>query len=370
MEKEIISTKQAIFIFILFNIGSFIIFGSGSDVKQDVWISILLGLTMSLPVLFIYYKLLSIYPGKDLYDIILFVFGKIAGRIICLIYIWYSFHLGALVIRNFSGFVNVVSFPETPPFIFITFITLLSVWIVKTGIEVMGRWATFIFPITITIITIVLILSLSNAHFINLKPLLYKGFTPVLKTAFSIYSFPFAESVILTMVFNTLKDHKKTFKVFIISNCIGCLTMVLLTVRNILVLGPALTSNFFSPSYIAVRTINIGDFIQRFEIVVAIVFIFGGFIKISVCLLAAVKGIAKIFNITDYRQLTAPVGLLMINLANMIYKSNMEMLYWATKIYQFYAFPFQLVLPLIILIVAAIKKKVKDGKKNTQPQQA
>ncbi|HEX2927122.1 MAG TPA: endospore germination permease [Ruminiclostridium sp.] len=370
MDKEVISTKQAIFTFILFNIGSFIIFGSGSDVKQDVWISILLGLIMSLPMLFIYSRILMLYPGKDLYDIILYVFGKILGRFICLVFLWYSFHLGTLVIRNFSGFVNVVSFPETPPFIFIILITLLAIWIVKAGIEVLGRWSAFIFPITISIITLTIMLSMSNAHFLNLKPLLYNGLKPVFKTAFSIYSFPFAESVILTMVFNTVKEHKKIFKVFLVGNSIGCLTMTVSALRNILVLGPELTTNFFFPSYIAVRTVNIGDFVQRFEIVVAIVFIFGGFIKISVCLLAATKGLAKLFSVSDYRQLTVPVGFLMVNFANIIYESDMEMFYWATKIYQFYAIPFQLVFPVIILIAAKIKQKAEEGKQGQEPQPA
>ena len=151
------------------------------------------------------------------------------------------------------------------------------------------------------------------------------------------------------------------------SICIGSIIIMAIAVRNIIVLGASLNSTLYFPSYIAVRTINIGDFLQRFEVVVAITFIFGGFVKISVCLYAASLGVAKILNIDNYRYLVAPIGFLMINLAAIIYESMMEMFDWATKIYPYYAIPFQIILPIIIFIVAKIKIKVKSKKQNVIP---
>jgi spore germination protein KB len=344
----------------MFIIGSVIIVGIGAEAKQDVWIATLMALIMSIPLLFIYSKLLTIYPGKDLYDILKEVFGNVAGKIISLLFIWYSFHLGTLVIRNFTEFVNVISFPETPQTIMTIFMGLLCIWMVKAGFEVLGRWATFVFPILIVIIITTVTLSMSKAELINLKPILYNGFKPLLPISFGLLSFPFAEAVIFTMVFNTLKNTKKTFKVFLISSLIGCLVMIIIDVRNLLVLGPSLSANFYFPSYLAVRTLNIGNFLQRFEIVVAIVFILGGFVKVSVCLYAATLGVAKIFNLNNYRYLVTPIGFLMMNLACILYDSTMEMFEWV-KIYPYYAIPFQIILPIIILITAKIKIKV-DGK--------
>jgi len=364
MQKEIITNKQGIFIMSMFIFGSSIIVGAGGQAKQDVWLAILLGLIMSFPMIFVYSKLLTLYPGKDLYDILTEIFGNVVGKIISLFYVWYSFHLGALVMANFSGFVNVTSFPETPQTIVVIFVGLFSIWVVKAGLEVLGRWSAFTFPISVTIIVITNILSMTNANFINLKPILYDGIRPVLTSSFGFFSFPLAEVVVFLMVFNTLKYKDKTFKVFWISVCIGSIIILAIAVRNVLVLGSSLSSSLYFPSYVAVRTINIADFFQRFEIVVAIIFIFGGFVKISVCLYAATLGVAKILNIGDYRYIVTPVGFLMMNLACTIYPSMMEMFDWATKIYPYYAIPFQIILPICILIVAKIKIKVATNKQN------
>jgi len=356
--KEIISNKQGIFIMTMFIVGSFIVLGTGGDAKQDAWIAIILAFLMSLPILFVYSKILMLYPGKDLFDILIMVFGSIPGKILSIFFVWYSLHLGSLVIRNFSEFVNVVSFPETPQFIIIIFLGLLCIWVIKAGIEVLGRCATFIFPIVSGIILLTILLSMANVHFINLKPVLYNGMKPVLISAFSIFSFPFAETVVFTVVFNSLKHVNKTYRVFLISILIGSIIMLMVTVRNILVLGAQITSDLYFPSYIAVRTINIGEFLQRLEIVVAITYITGGFVKISVCLYAASKGVAKILNIDNYRHIVAPIGFLMMNLACIIYNNTMEMFEWASKIYQYYAIPFQIILPVFILIAAKLKQGI------------
>lgn len=358
---EIITNKQGIFIVSIFIMGSFMVLGSGFGVKQDVWIAIIIGFVMSLPMLIIYSKILLLFPGKDLFDILIEVFGNIVGKIISMLFVWYAFHLGSLVIRNFSEFVNVVSFPETPQFILIAFLGLLCIWVSKAGIEVLGRWAAFVFPILMFILITTIIFSMPNAHFINLKPVLYNGVKPVLTSAFSIFTFPFAETVVFIMIFNTLKQNKKTSRVFFLGALIGCGIMILISVRNILVLGPQVASDYYFPSYIAVRTINIGDFLQRIEVVVAIVFVTGGFLKISVCLCAATRGAAKILNIKNYRHIVAPIGLLMMDLAIIIYENTMEMFDWAAKIYQYYAIPFQIILPIAILIAAKIKLRNKGN---------
>ena len=77
----------------------------------------------------------------------------------------------------------------------------------------------------------------------------------------------------------------------------------------------------------------------------------------SICLLAVCKGIAKFFSCTDYSFIVTPIGLLMNNLAIFIYDSKMEVIEFASTVSPYYKFPFQVVLPIIILIVAELKKK-------------
>jgi spore germination protein KB len=118
---------------------------------------------------------------------------------------------------------------------------------------------------------------------------------------------------------------------------------------------PFLATQYF-PSYIMVSLIDFSEFFRRFEVLVAVVFLLCGFVKVSVCLFCAATGIAKIFNINDYRIMAAPVAFLMINLAIFIYPNMQEMFEWVT-VYKYYAIPFQVLLPLIIWISAEAKAR-------------
>lgn len=114
MSRESITNKQGIATMVMFIIGSTIILGAGRQGMQDVWISILISMAIALPILFIYSMIIKLFPGKNLYEISEVVFGKFFGKIVTLLFTWYSLHLGALVIRNFSEYIKIVSMPETP----------------------------------------------------------------------------------------------------------------------------------------------------------------------------------------------------------------------------------------------------------------
>ncbi len=102
---------------------------------------------------------------------------------------------------------------------------------------------------------------------------------------------------------------------------------------------------------------NVGNFIQRIEIIISTAFLIGGFIKISICLLGACNGTTKLFGLNNYRFVVTPIALLMLNLSYLIYDSIFEMIEWSFTTWPYYAFLFQVILPIIIWVVAEIKHK-------------
>lgn len=364
MSKEVITHKQGIVILITFILGSTLVLGAGDEAKQDVWLAVLLSMLLAVPIFLVYSRLLTVYPGMGLYDILIHVFGKIFGRILAIPFIWFAFHLGSLVIRNFVEFIIIVSIPETPEYIIAAFMAVFCIWAVRAGIEVIGRWTSIMLPILIIVIIIVTFLFANLITFENLKPVLANGLTPVLNTAFSVFAFPFAETVLFTTVLSNLRPKSNPYKVYFWGLLIGGLIILLISVRSLITLGEGNISILYFPSYASVRLINIGNFLQRIEVSVTLVFIISGFIKISICLYSAGVGIAKIFNVSDYHHIIAPIGLLMMVLSIIVYKSTVEMFEWADKIYKYYAFPIEVVLPVIILIAAEIKARVRKRRKS------
>lgn len=355
MQKEQITDKEAIYLVIVFIIGSSLIIGIGGDAKNDAWMSGIVATILSIPMLLVFSRILSLFQGKDLFDILDITLGKVIGKFVTIIYIWYTFHLGALVLRNFGEFIDIVAMPETPMLVPIFCLGLICILAVKLGIEVMGRINTYFFPIIIFILIMVQLLMLPQLQLHYIKPIFGNGLTPILKGTFSTFSFPLAETVVFMGIFSSLKAKKSYFKVYFWGLLIAAIIVIVTTLRNIAALGPMLGS-FYFPSYAAVSKIKIG-FLERMEVAVAIVFIFGVFIKSSVCLLAVCKGIGKMFKLNNYRSIVIQTGLLMIYFAYIVYDNSMEMTYWAFKVYPYYAFPMQVILPIIIWIFAEIKSR-------------
>lgn len=365
MQKEQITDKEGIGLLIVFVIGSTLIIGIGGDAKNDAWIAGIMGGIMCIPMLLIYSRILSLFQGKDLFDILNITLGKVLGKIIAVIYIWYAFHLGALVLRNYGEFMNTVAMPETPMFVTMFCLELVCIIAVRLGIEVLGRTTMYFIPILFFILVIVQILGISQLHFNYIKPIFGNGLSQIIKGGFSAFSFPFAETVLFIGVFSSLKTKKSHAKVYLLGILISAPIIIITTTRNILMLGNMLGS-FHFPSYEAVSKISIGDFIQRIEVTDSFVFVYGIFIKSSICLLVACKGIAKMFNLKDYRSIVIQTGLLMIYFSYIVYDNIMEMRYWAFKVYPYYAFPMQVILPIIIWILAEVKARKNKCSKNTQ----
>ena len=149
MKNEAISERQGIILIILFIFGTTLLVAPGGEAKQDTWIAIIIAISWSIVLLLMFSRILSLYPGKDLFDILQIVMGKFIGKIISILMIWFAFHIGTLVMRNLSDFTNTLVYPDTPVVVPLAFFAILLIWCLKLGIEVLGRWSEFFIWIVI-----------------------------------------------------------------------------------------------------------------------------------------------------------------------------------------------------------------------------
>ena len=160
MKNEAISERQGIILIILFILGNSLLNGSGIQAKQDAWIAIIIAILWSIILLLMFSRILSLYPGKDLFDILQIVLGKFLGKIIDVVMICFAFYPGTLVLRDLAEFTNTLVFPDTPVVLPMIFFTILVIWSLKEGIEVLGRSSEFF--IWIVIILFIIITSIIN----------------------------------------------------------------------------------------------------------------------------------------------------------------------------------------------------------------
>ncbi len=360
MNKEVISNTQGMATIALFIVGSSIVLSLDAKAGKDIWVAIILSLALSVPIILVHSRFLVLFSGKDLFLVFEIVFGKVLGKVFVLIYIWFSFFLAGLVLRVFGDFIGSVSFPETPKIIVMTIIGLLCIFSVKKGIEVIGRFSIFFVIIVMVLMLCITLLLIPQMNINYVLPILREGNKKLLEGTFQGLIFPFTQTIVFSTVFTSLKSNKSFYKVFIFGVLIGGGILYNTSITNLLVLGSKESSEVYFQTYEAVQRISIGGFIERIEIIIGTAFIFGGFVKISICILSTVKGLARLFEFEDYRFLVTPVTLLIINLSYFIHDSSMAKVDFASDIYPFYALPFQIILPLFFLVFTEIK--IRTGK--------
>lgn len=354
--KELITPKQGIALILAFILDGAIIFPTAADAGRNLWISIIIAIAMSLLLFTLYYGIQMLYPGKNFYEINELTLGKIGGSIVNVFYIWYFLHLGALTVRDFGEFISVLSMPETPKIVIMAISTLVGVYIVKKGIEVIGRFSLFASVFSSIIIILLSLLLIPKIDINNILPIMGEGTGPVLKGAWDAFTFPFAECVLFIVVLSNLNNHKATRKTYYAGLALGGGFLLLASFFEIATLGEEMYRSLYFTSYTALSRIKFGEFIQRLEIVGGLVFNVFGIIKIVLCLYVASVGISRIFNIKDYRTMVLPMGLLMLNLSSLLYDNVMDLVAWTTKVYRYYAIPFQIFFPVLIFIAGRVRK--------------
>lgn len=359
---EKITDKEAICTLILYLLGSSIVIGFGVTVENDAWISGIIGIMLFIPFALIYSRIQSIYEGRSFYEINGILFGKIFGTVVTVVYTWYSLHVGALVLRDFGEFVSITTLNETPMIVLLLSTGITVIMAVRLGVEVIGRSSTYAVPVVIFILVLMELLSLSQMEIDYLKPCFVHGIPKMAEAAFSTFTFPFGESVIFLGICYSLKEKKSPYKVYMTGLLISGIILITLTLVNILILGPVV-EDFYFPSYSSFGRIRLGNFLQRMEGTISICFMLTCFVKSSICLLVACKGIAAVFSLSDYRFVTLQTGLIMTYLSFILYENTVEMENWVLTIYPYYAIPFQIIFPMIIWICAEIKSRMKSSTK-------
>ena len=216
---------------------------------------------------------------------------------------------------------------------------------------------SFFLPLIVILLGTFVFLLVSRMHINNILPVMNNGIKPIIDGTISVFAFPFAETYVFTMIFTTFENKKSLSKIYITGLFIGGFMMFVISLTNLLVLGANTVTTVYYPTYLTATRINIFNILQRIEAVVGIVLVLGAFMKTSIFLFAACKGITKTFGFREYGFIVLPMGLMLINLTYFQNDSIMEMFEFVSEIWPYYSSVFEVILPCLIWITAEIKKK-------------
>ncbi len=364
-----VSSREMVRMIILFVFGSSVVMGVNPRTMQDAWICLLIAAAISVPVFFIYARIMHLMDGKDFFTCVLDWFGGIPGRIVIALLVWYYLYLAAVVVRNFSEFMEIVAMPETPQIPMMISFLLVSAYLCKSRIQVISQWSIVGLCITVGIMIITVLSTVASMRPQNLLPILEHSPPVMMKSTFEIFAFPFAECVVFLPLISAAK-HGSPYKVFFKGLFYSTLVLMVIILRNVLTLGPQLMEAEYFPSYSCARIMEIGSFLSRIEGTISINFIVSGLTKTSLCLYSGALGLAKLLNVPNKLDLIImPIFLFVLMLCALSYTDAVQMFNFL-DFYPFYALPFQVIVPVVIWLVGEWKahsKKTSSVQTASQP---
>lgn len=253
-----------------------------------------------------------------------------------------------------TEFIKIVSFERVPYVVLIGAIVFLSVYVLREGLIVLGRFSNLFSKFVIFLILLTSILIIPEMDIDNITPVLYDGMRPVIEGAYILFSFPLAQLIPFVAIFNNLKTKKSSYKIYLKGILIGGFVLLTVSLINMLVLGPYVASSLFFPSHATLKRLHFGVAIQRIEIVADGIFLLGGFVMFSTYLLACSKALSRTFGFADYKFIVLPIGLLIINFSRFLNEGYIDHLFFVNT-WPTYSFPFLVIIPFILWITAEIK---------------
>lgn len=374
MEKQIISSRQFTIITLLYSIGTAILIVPASITKelhQDAWIGATIGVLLSLLLVKLIVTLGNQTPDKSFIEANKKILGKYFGLLTSLGFLSLTFFSASELLYFIGSFMQTEIMPETPTLSFAVLFTIIIVFASYLGIEVFARSAELLFPI-FTLIFIVFIICISpQINIENIQPIFETRTKPLLSstiTFMSIFSFPL---VVLLMVFpSSVSEQKSAEKGFYIGTLIGGVVLISIIALSTLVIGPTNTSVETFPSYTLAQRISIGNFFERIEIIMAIMWIISIYIRTFIYFYATVIGLGHILNIKDPKPFILPLGMCMIALAQIAHPNIVHANTYNQKTWPLYSAIFTVLLASLLLIIAKIRKiKKAQEQQNTSSKQ-
>jgi spore germination protein KB len=160
------------------------------------------------------------------------------------------------------------------------------------------------------------------------------------------------EIICLAVIIPSLNKPGQALRVAFLAVIISGLIIVVNVVYSLLIFGSDLTAAFRYPLFNGIRIISIANFLERLEAVPTVLWIAGGFIKMSILRYAAVLGAAQCLGLKDYRPLALPVGAVVVAGSLLMYWDVLGTTRFLAEVWPFYGLTFEAVIPLLLFVLA------------------
>ncbi|CAM4491047.1 spore germination protein KB [Paenibacillus endophyticus] len=252
----------------------------------------------------------------------------------------------------------------TPIEIVVVLFVLVVAYAAHGGARTLGKLSEAIIGLVVLFfICIAFLLLLSGSlEPQRMLPFLSKGIMPLIKTSFSSSLWvPYGELIVFLVMFPQMGKKAAFRKAGMAAILSAGVILAFSDLLQIWSMGMEYEKYSTFPLLDAARLINISDFINRMDALVALIIIFGVFLKCAIFLYAGAKGISVIFgkpSKTYIYPFALMIGALSLLVSHNFAEHTEEGLH---LVIQYLHIPFQLVIPLLTAIWIWILSKRRRG---------
>lgn len=328
--------------------------------EADTWVSMAIGFVFGIIIILLLQLLCTKFPDKTIIEISCMLLGKWAGRGIGIIlFLFFIMAFGASA-NTMTMHVSQYFLPETPLFLICLLYTLLCMYAIFLGVEVVVRFS-FVGFIMILLLNVTMVTGTTG----DLKPLnLFPVMDLGLLTDFagSIYIFGDIAMAILAFgfLFPILNVKKKSFRLTFWAMVTGAFMIIIWPIFEIMVLGPELMKQYVVVCMQQIRCAQLTRFLPRYELLMVSFFTFIMLVQSSAMFHCAKHCIKQITGIKKDWVMILPLTIIMTLVTYYMGVDHIKYINFLSYPYTQICAILSIGLPVLLLLAALFRGKLKN----------
>jgi spore germination protein KB len=330
-----------------------------SHVQNAAWMMpILSGLLFSI-ALFLLLKTLSIFPDKNLFEVIQKLLGKYFGFIICLVIFILTSYAISFDTRTYANIIRAFYFTTTPNLIIYAILMFVCAYGANKGIQHIGSVAYLVIFYVLFSFYLVLFISIHDSNLDAIFPIWGTGKLEIMKESFprlTLFADFFLFTILMPYMTSTKVFHKSiwiAFGVVIFQLVSGILLFICLFDMSLKGVG--------YPFHSTIRYISFGKFFANIEILFFPIWLLATFIRFSSMLFINSLMFGQIFKIKDFKFLIPSLSVIFL-LIGMIPETPVEVSLVIKPKVQYIAGPLFASISILLWLIALLKGEFKHAK--------
>lgn len=277
-------------------------------------------------------------------------FGKWIGGLIALLYGAFFVWAYAMVLRDLLDFAQIVLLPETPAWALTLLVALPTLYMAWEGLEPIARVCFAVLVLKTAATLMVPVMVAKEFSRLQVDPLFYHGIGATMKAAGAVVPW-FAECLVVMSIVPNLKPGARAARWFWLGTGLATVLLVALVASGSLVFGADLASRFSYPVYQLVQMVMIGRTIERIEMILVSIWLFGVLMKMSICIYAAASAWNHALGDDSRYRKMAVLATVLGSLLAYLWNTPMALMAMSrTRIYEVGTVAFTVLIPLLLLL--------------------